>query len=342
MSLAVHDKGIDYAYSHPSPASIKASGAQFVLRYSAGVASDPANPSHHLNAGKLITPGEFRALLAAGLDVIANSEWYEERVTEGAAAGRADGAADYALWRACGLARDASIYVSWDADPNPSHFNGVAAYLAAYRAALNGYYHPDLYAGDPAIVEMKRRGLIRYGWRTNADSWSHNGYYYRGSPDAVAKVTSAHIWQDGNVWYGGTADQDTILRLPVGSHRETLPITGDGAEEMALSSQAVAQVTNIVEQQFHRFFSLPDKNGHWADHNQRDLLANGIAPVAALLADPHSGLLVRVAAVQAALAAQQSELAGLLAEVKALQSGAVAVNPSTVPVTGTLNIGAQS
>jgi hypothetical protein len=221
MTLTVGARGIDYSGARPAPADIVHNGGRFVLRYSAGAASSPSHPRFEDVKWKLITPAEFRALVGAGLDVIANSEWYETRVTEGRGAGQADGSADLALWRACGLAKGASIYVSWDSVPNRRHFDAVAEYLRAYRDALGGRYQVDLYAGDPALAEMKRRGLIRYGWRPNADSWSGNGSFWQTNQiGRVSTVSSAHIWQDGNYWFGHDADENVILRLPVGSHRE--------------------------------------------------------------------------------------------------------------------------
>ena len=100
-----------------------------------------------------VRPDELRSLVAAGYDFIANSEWAQGRVEEGAEAGAADGAADLAFWQSRGLARTASIYVSWDrGQPDPGRHAAIAEYLTAYENALGGYYHVDLYAGDVAIL----------------------------------------------------------------------------------------------------------------------------------------------------------------------------------------------
>lgn len=230
MNLAPGDLGIDYSYGRPSLSAAVKAGAKFVLRYSAGAASAPSHPSHSANAGKLITPSEFRAILAAGLDIIANDEWYTTRITEGGTAGRQDGAAALALWRSCGLARGASIYVSWDAAVVSSRFASVAAYLVAYQKALAGYYLVDMYAGTPALRDMLTRKAIRYGWRPNAGSWSNDGLPYQPNVSTPArraalvaqalKATPAHIWQTGNYWFDKTADENILVRVPVGSHRE--------------------------------------------------------------------------------------------------------------------------
>lgn len=205
----------------------KAAGAKAVMRYSAGVGnSQPATQ------WKLITPAEFRQLDDAGFDILANSEWYESRVTEGASAGAADGAADLKLWRSCGLAKGATIYCSWDAYPSRLKYGAVRRYLNAYRKALGGYYEVDLYAGSPALKWLRRKGAIRFGWRPNAGSWSNDGLPYQPDTSTPAKraalvtwalkATTAHLWQTGSYWFGRSADENLVVRAPVGSHREAL------------------------------------------------------------------------------------------------------------------------
>ena len=225
MPLNQFDRGIDYSgLSLPAVDDPAKFGAKFIIRYSAGVGNDNANTQW-----KLCGRNELHSLVAAGYDFVANSEWTEGRIEEGATAGREDGLADLAFWQSRGLARTASIYVSWDrGQPNVAQHNAVAQYLAAYDAALGGYYHVDLYAGDVAIAAMQRANVIRYGWRGMADSWSGNGDWYQPGDDwlaaakRLAEVSPAHLAQNGNRWYDGQADEDVILRLPVGSHLEAL------------------------------------------------------------------------------------------------------------------------
>ena len=70
--------------------------------------------------------------------------------------------------------------------------------------------------------------MIRFGWRAMADSWSGNGDWYQpggdwlASAQRLAEVSPAHLGQNGNRWYDGEADEDVILRLPVGSHLEAV------------------------------------------------------------------------------------------------------------------------
>lgn len=218
----VHDRLVDVASYHiTTRAGSTGNPYVGVMRYSSG-----AGNTVDATQWKLCKLGELHSLVALGYDVIANSEWTINRIEAGATAGHVDGVADLAFWKARGLAKGASIYVSWDKASSSSKYDAVAAYLAAYESALAGYYHADLYGDDEAIAEMKRRGRIRYGWRSMSDSFSNDGKFYRpGSNWAtaatkVAAVSQAHIWQDGNTAFNNGADENVILRLPIGSHLE--------------------------------------------------------------------------------------------------------------------------
>jgi hypothetical protein len=219
------DLGVDYSGARPAPHATRHAGGHCIIRYSAGLGNtQPAT------AFKLCGRNELHDAIAAGLDVIANSEWYESRITEGADAGKVDGEHDLRFWRSRGLAKGASIYVSWDEDPDPAHWPAAIAYLKAYDAELGGHYHVDCYAGTPFLRHAKQAGVIRYGWRTNAGSWSNDGLPYqpntrtaRARAQLVKRAvdaTPAHIWQTGNYWFNNGADENLIVRTPVGSHLE--------------------------------------------------------------------------------------------------------------------------
>jgi hypothetical protein len=266
---------LDFSYARPPLSVAMASGCEGFFRYSAGQASRPSNASYDLNKGKLITPTEFDQILGHGADIVANSEWYTTRVTEGvtapgedgeelpdvevfglealflraikdlgggdtrrvgaddlvaymADAGSLDGEADAELWDRCGLNHGSSIYVSWDAAPSSGKYNAVAAYLRNHDRAMDGMFHTDLYAGTPALREMFRRELIRYGWRPNAGSWSDDGIPYQydtSTADSRRRLvnlaltsTPAAILQTGNYWFGTSADENLVLRPEFGSH----------------------------------------------------------------------------------------------------------------------------
>jgi hypothetical protein len=226
-SVSVGQLGVDYSGYRPAAGKVRKDGANFIIRYSAGAGNSQANTQW-----KLCGKGEIAAAVNVGMDFIANSEWYESRITEGAGAGKADGTADLAFWKSRGLAKGATIYVSWDAAPLTSHWAGVDAYLKAYNAALKGYYHVGAYAGTPYLKHALSKGIILYGWRPNAGSWSNDGLPYQPSTNSAAKRaalvvqanghTPAAIWQTGNYWYSKNADENLIVRPNVGSHLQAL------------------------------------------------------------------------------------------------------------------------
>jgi hypothetical protein len=78
-ATATLDRGIDYSGARPAPAATYKAGGR---RYSAG-----AGNTQQATQWKLCGVHEIADAVAAGLDFIANSEWYESRITEGAAAG---------------------------------------------------------------------------------------------------------------------------------------------------------------------------------------------------------------------------------------------------------------
>jgi hypothetical protein len=236
MALSDGDKGIDFAGAALSAGEIAAAGIKYVFRYSAGAGNDRPDTQF-----KLCKPGEIAALTAAGVDFIANSEWYETRCTEGAQAGHDDGVADLAFWKSRGLAQGKSIYVSWDAAPDPALYNAVAEYLSAYTSALEGYYVGNgLYAGIPALVALSQRGSAKHGWIPEGASWSVQKVnldtlgisappavttwdLWEPTPSQVApavaylkqqltghQLTSC-VWQDLNHMFSDGADENIIL-----------------------------------------------------------------------------------------------------------------------------------
>jgi len=235
MALAPGDLGIDYSYARPDLAEAVKAGAKFVLRYSAGSASVPTHPSYALNKGKLIGPIEFNSIIHHGLDIIANDEWYTTRVTEGAGAGTTDARVAASLWHYAGLAPGSAIYPSWDAAPVKAKWSSARAYLLAYAAEVERHgYKLGLYAGTPFLKYATSgafgRFAIRFLWRPNAGSWSGDGLPYQPDVSTGAKraalvklalpKTPACLWQTGNYWFSKQADENLVLRVPVGSHLE--------------------------------------------------------------------------------------------------------------------------
>src|SRR4051812_44703154 len=60
-------KGVDYSYARPSPSGLHSGGYTFAARY---FSYDNSN-TH----GKILSAGEAKALIAAGVDVVSNWEY---------------------------------------------------------------------------------------------------------------------------------------------------------------------------------------------------------------------------------------------------------------------------
>jgi len=300
MTLAVGTVLLDSA-SSIDPQKAHAEGARGQFRYSSG-----AGNNQSATQWKLTNPGEINKIANTGSLFIANSEWYETRITEGAAAGAADGAADLAFWKSRGLSKGSSLYVSWDAAPSPSKYAGVEAYLRAYNKALDGYYVNDgLYAGIPALVHFSQLGLIKHGWIPEGASWSVTKQNLSSlgisAPPAVTtwdlwfptksqiapamkfllaqlhghKLVSC-VWQNGNKWFSNSADENVVLISgPLGAHNETSTVT-------APSSSSEHKTTTKP----HAPTTKPDPHGPMHGHAVPRIIARGTNDYFGLISGP--------------------------------------------------------
>jgi hypothetical protein len=269
IMYAVGDVGIDMANTQDYGVA-KATGAKFVFRYSAGAGNGQSQTQW-----KLCKTGEIAEITAAGLDFVANSEWYESRCTEGATAGHQDGAADLAFWQSRGLKEGSSIYISYDQSPNQALYGQIEAYLAAYNLELGGHYVADgFYAGTACLVALGQAGVIKHGWVPESTSWSGlPDWYYEPTPaqkaetmyGVAAKLAGSNlqsaIWQNGNHWFNNGADENfVVIAGNIGSHLEASGATGPTAAPPvtpAPPAQKAYQgmaVPNLIAQGTGRYF----------------------------------------------------------------------------------------
>lgn len=148
--------GIDYAWSKPRPAAIKAAGYAFVCRY---LSNDPK---------KNLTAAEAGALHALGISVAVVWEATANRALGGAAAGATDGREAKTQAATCGLPDSAAIYYAVDFDAQPGQFPAIVAYQQAFASAIAP--HPVGVYGGVAVVSYMTGHGARYGWQTAA--WS--------------------------------------------------------------------------------------------------------------------------------------------------------------------------
>jgi hypothetical protein len=150
---------IDYAWTRPNAAAIRAAGYQGVMRY---LSDTPA---------KDIDPGERAALQAQHLQVGLNWETTETRALQGAAAGAQDAAVANARADQLGAPKNVAIYFSCDTDvPDPA---AVRPYYAAAHAASKRPV--GVYAERAIVADEMALGYAKYGWITNSSSWGPQG-----------------------------------------------------------------------------------------------------------------------------------------------------------------------
>ncbi len=187
--------GIDYV-TGPPVADMKSAGVTFVCRYLSFVNS--------LTQVKLLTPGEAKALSAAGISIVSNYEWYANRPLEGFTSGVQDTQIAASQHQACGGPADRPIYFSVDIDVAGSqvadYFKGVASVIGKARTGAYGSYRVLKYLFDA--------DAIAYGWQ--AAAWSYGAWEPR-----------CHIQQyaNGMNMSGHSVDYDRSVKSDFGQWR---------------------------------------------------------------------------------------------------------------------------
>ena len=180
--------GVDYAWSHPSPAALKAAGKDFAARYLAH------------DASKILTHTEATALATHGLWSVVVWESTASRAAAGRAAGIADAHDAAAQAASAGMPSSRPIYFAVDFDAAPSsvdaYFQGVASVLGIGRTGAYGGYR--------VVKHLLDARLARWAWQTAA--WSAGKWDSR-----------AVIRQGGQTHINGVdVDLDTALAADYG------------------------------------------------------------------------------------------------------------------------------
>jgi hypothetical protein len=218
--------GVDYSSARPSPASLRAAGYTFVVRY----LSDYAQ--------KNISIGEANALEAAGIDVVAN--WEDDGHQEildgwGGGVHAAQVAAEQAA--AAGMPGNRPIYFSVDFDAQPYQQAAVDAFFDG-AASVIGRARVGAYGSYGVISRLFDAGKINWGWQTYA--WSYGQWDPRASMRQIQNSAAC----------GGGCDIDQALAADFGQWRGS---GGGGAvvPESPLGKQYVA------------LMHAPGKTGYW-------------------------------------------------------------------------------
>jgi hypothetical protein len=211
-------RGIDYAWSHPSAASIKAAGIGFVARYL----------SHDLT--KDISLPEKNALSGAGIAIVVVFEATANRVLSGYSGGVAD--AQTANDRVNGLGMPGiPIYFACDFDASASQQAAINAYLKG-AASVIGLARVGLYGGYWPLDRARAAGLATYFWGTYA--WSGSNWGSCGwKPHIMQAIPTINIG-------GVTVDSDTSNFDDFGQWpRKAEP-------DMPLTSTDIAAIVNAI------------------------------------------------------------------------------------------------
>jgi hypothetical protein len=185
--------GIDYAWSHPSPAAIKAARFGFVARYL----------SH--DTSKALSSAEARALHAEGILIVVVWEDTAQAALRGQVGGRADATEANRQAVACGLA-GIPIYFAADWDATPAQQAAINAYLDG-AASVIGRPRTGLYGGYWPLSRARTAGKTSRFWGTPA--WSGTNWQTCG--------WQPHIMQGATVSVGGVSvDLDTSLAADFG------------------------------------------------------------------------------------------------------------------------------
>lgn len=171
--------GVDYAWSHPSAASLAAAGMRFACRY---LATD---------ASKSLTAAEAQALAAVGISSVVVWETTAKRALDGQTAGADDAKKAAALAAGCGMPDSRPIYFAVDFDAAAGQQAAIDAYLDG-AASVIGRARVGIYGGYYPVRRALDAGSATWAWQTAAWSggyWDTRAVIRQGAQTTVGGVT---------------------------------------------------------------------------------------------------------------------------------------------------------
>lgn len=155
--------GVDYV-SGPSPAALVIQKVNFACRYTGYFSGYNLN-NIATTQGKVLTPGEAKALGQVGIALVSNYEWYANRALEGHNSGAWDAQVAQKIHAGCGGPSSKPIYFSVDFQATAAqmaeiidYFHGIASVIGLERTGAYGSYL--------VIKALFDAGAIHYGWQT--------------------------------------------------------------------------------------------------------------------------------------------------------------------------------
>jgi hypothetical protein len=204
---------IDYAWSRPTVAALKAAGVVAVCRYLAY-----PGPS---TEGKRLTASEAAGLNAGGIAVVSNWEqsgtWAEYSGGFGTGASHATEAARQHAQ--CGGPASRPIYFSVDFDATSSQLPTVAEYYRGVASVI-GLNRTGAYGGYRTIRYLADHGAIRWAWQTYAWSgglWDPRAHLRQTRTDVVIAGVACDLDEsmtaDFGQWGTGVPDMEQTDKL---------------------------------------------------------------------------------------------------------------------------------
>ena len=153
--------GVDYSFSRPSVAKVKAAGYSFAVRYLSGG-----------HSAKDVTRAEYDALRRAGLNVVLVWESGNKSAVHGHAGGVDDATLAAAQLAGLGL-KGHAVYFAVDFDPNGSELPVVVEYVQGAASVL-GAARTGVYGGESVVNAVDHARACKYYWQTYAwtNTWA--------------------------------------------------------------------------------------------------------------------------------------------------------------------------
>ncbi len=212
--------GVDYSFSPPTVAELKAAGVTFVCRY-------VGTPS----SGKNLTLAEAGALQAAGIDIVANFEagqagWMQGGRTAGVNAAKAAQVDAVRL----GMPPERPIYFSADYNATFDQYKTQIKPCLEGAASVLGTYRVGIYGGLEQVDWAWSDGVAPWVWQTYA--WSYGTW---------SKHSRIQQYHNGVPLGSGTVDYDRAIVADFGQWTATgEDITLDAETKTYLDGQFAA------------------------------------------------------------------------------------------------------
>ena len=196
--------GVDYSYSHPTPAQLKAAGKVYAVRYLTG------------SGAKKLTLTEVKALDGVGIDVVANFESTAGFMLGGYSAGVSVAKTAALAASAVGMPAGRPIYFSLDLNATYDQYKIAREFLKG-AATVIGKDACGIYGGLFQVQWAHEDGVAPWVWQTYA--WSYGQLYQHAN---------LYQYHNGVVLGDGVVDLDRSLTVDYGqwgAKEQDMPLT---------------------------------------------------------------------------------------------------------------------